>query len=98
MLEFIERRAAEVGLVNVHPYAAATKGMRGEEMTEMGLLAEAARVGFSDGESAIVDSLVMRRALSYGLRLNRPIIQHPEDPALAREGCANEGEIATASG
>lgn len=98
LLEFVERRADEVGLISLHPYAAATKGMRGQEMTEMGLLAESGAVGFTDGEHAIVDSLVMRRALSYASRLGKPIIQHPEDPTLAREGCANEGEIATRLG
>jgi dihydroorotase len=98
LLEFVERRAIEVGLVNLHPYAAATKGLRGEQMTEMGLLAESGAVGFTDGEKAIVDSLVMRRILSYSSRLGKPIIQHPEDPTLAREGCANEGEIATRLG
>jgi len=98
LLEFLERRAAEVGLITVHPYAAATKGMKGQEMTEMGMLAESGAVGFTDGEKAIADSLVMRRALAYASRIGLPIIQHPEDPALAREGCANEGEIATRLG
>lgn len=98
LLEFVERRALEIGLVNLHPYAAATKGLQGREMTEMGLLAESGAVGFTDGEHAIVDTLVMRRALAYSAQFDRPIIQHPEDPTLAREGCANEGETATRLG
>ncbi|NQW11856.1 MAG: dihydroorotase [Alphaproteobacteria bacterium] len=98
LLEFVERRALEVGLVNVHPYAAATKGLQGHEMTEMGLLAESGAVGFTDGERAIADALVMRRVLAYSVQFDRPIIQHPEDPTLAREGCANEGETATRLG
>lgn len=98
LLEFVERRALEVGLANVHPYAAATKGLRGEEMTEFGMLADSGAVAFTDGERAIADALVLRRALSYASIFGRTIVQHPEDPALAREGCANEGETATRLG
>lgn len=98
LLEFVERRALEVGLANVHPYAAATKGLRGEEMTEFGMLADSGAVAFTDGEHAIADALVMRRALSYASIFKRTIVQHPEDPSLAREGSANEGETATRLG
>ncbi|EDP66025.1 Dihydroorotase and related cyclic amidohydrolase [alpha proteobacterium BAL199] len=98
LLEFVERLAQEVGLVNVHPYAAATKGMRGEEMTEIGLLSASGAVGFTDGTKAIADPVVMRRLLSYATMFGRPVIQHPEEPTLAREGCATEGETATRLG
>jgi dihydroorotase len=98
LMEFVERRALEVGLANVHPYAAATKGLRGEEMTEFGMLADSGAVAFTDGEHAIADALVMRRALSYASIFKRTIVQHPEDPSLARGGSANEGETATRLG
>jgi len=98
LLEFVERLAQEVGMVNVHPYAAATKGLKGEQMTEMGMLAESGAVGFTDGVKAIADAVVMRRLLSYASMVGRPVIQHPEEPSLAREGCANEGETATRLG
>ncbi len=98
LLEFVERRAIEVGLAHVHPYAAATKGLGGTEMIEFGLLAESGAVAFTDGDRAIADALVMRRALSYAAQFDRPIVQHPEDPALAREGCMTEGETATRLG
>src|SRR3546814_6298200 len=52
-----------VGLVNLHPYAAATKRMRGEEMTEIGMLAASGAVGFTDATRAIADPVVMRRLL-----------------------------------
>src|ERR1700748_2012365 len=45
---FNNKRARETWLVNVHPYAAITKGQKGEEITEMGLLKEAGAVGFTD--------------------------------------------------
>lgn len=98
LLEFVERLAQEVGLVNLHPYAAATKRLKGEEMTEIGMLAASGAVGFTDGIKAIADPVVMRRLLSYASMFGKPVIQHPEEPTLAREGCATEGETATRLG
>lgn len=98
ILEFVERLAQEVGLVNVHPYAAATKGLKGLEMTEIGLLSASGAVGFTDGVKAIADAQVMRRLLSYATMFGRVVVQHPEEPTLAREGCATEGETATRLG
>lgn len=98
MVEFVARRARRVRGVKVHPYAAVTKGLRGRELTEFGLLCEAGAVAFSDGGHTIADSLVMRRALSYARTFDALIVQHPEDPALAGSGVMNEGEIATRLG
>ena len=98
VLEYVERRGAEVGLVNVHCYGAATKGLAGREMAELGLMAEAGAVGFTDAGRAIADALVLRRILAYATVLDRIVVQHPEVPELAAEGVANEGEIATRLG
>src|SRR5262249_60916068 len=65
VVEFLARRAREVRLAKVHTYAAATKGLKGKELTEIGLLAANGVVGFTDGVKAIADPLVMRRVLSY---------------------------------
>src|SRR3546814_10638815 len=72
--------------------------MRGEESTEIGMLAAAGAVGFTDATRAIADPVVMRRLLSYASMFGKPVIQHPEEPSLAREGCATEGETATRLG
>ena len=98
LLQFIQRRAATVGLVNIHAYAAATKALAGKELTEYGLLAENGAVGFTDGGRVIADALVLRRALAYASIFGRPIVQHPEEPSLARDGVMNEGETATRLG
>ena len=98
VVEFVARRAQEAGRINVRCYGSVTRGMRGEELTEMGLLAEAGALGFTDGTRAVASSLVMRRALSYAKGFGLMIIQHPEDPALAGDGAMNEGEIATRLG
>lgn len=98
LLEFVERRGAEVGLISVHSYAAATKRTRGEEMSEVGLLHEAGALGFTDGPRAIANALVMRRLLSYSTVFDTLVIQHPEIPDLVGVGVMNEGETATRLG
>ena len=65
VVEFIARRAREARLAKIHTYAAATKGLAGKELTEIGLLAANGALGFTDGVKAIADALVMRRVLSY---------------------------------
>ncbi|KAF0119182.1 MAG: dihydroorotase [Rhodospirillaceae bacterium] len=97
-LEFVARRARMIGLTKVYAYGAATKGLKGVEIAEMGLLAEVGAVGFTDGLNAIADALVMRRALSYAATFGLTIVQHPEDPALAAGGVMNEGEMAARLG
>lgn len=97
-LEFVARRARDVKLVKVFAYAAATRNTAGAEITEMGLLARAGAVGFTDGTKAIGSAKVMRRALSYARTFGKVVIQHPEDPSLAEGGMMNGGEIATRLG
>jgi dihydroorotase len=98
MVEFVARRARQQKRAKVFPYGAITKGCGGKQLAELALLKEAGAVGFTDGVRAVADSLVMRRALSYASALGVRLIQHPEDPALARGGVMNEGEIATRLG
>ncbi len=98
VVEFVARRARMIGLTKVYAYGAATKGLAGVELAEMGLLAKAGAVGFTDGTRAIADALVMRRALSYAATFGLTIVQHPEEPSLTEEGAMNEGEMATRLG
>ncbi len=98
IVEFILRRAAEAGRVKVLCYGAITRGLEGSQLTEMGLLAKAGAVAFTDGTRAVADALVMRRALSYARGFGLLIAQHPEEPSLANGGAMNEGEIASRLG
>jgi dihydroorotase len=97
-LEFVARRAREAKLVKIFAYGAVTHGTSGKDLAEMGLLAEAGAVGFTDGIHAIGDALTMRRALSYARAFDKVIVQHPEEPSLAAGGQMNEGEISTRLG
>jgi dihydroorotase len=97
-VEFVARRARKIGLAKVYPYAAATKRLEGKELAEMGMLAEAGALAFTDGVVAVRDAQLMRRALSYAATFGLMIVQHPEEPSLAKGGMMNEGELATRMG
>jgi dihydroorotase len=98
MVEFVARRARQVKLGKVYPYAAITKQLKGQELAEIGLLKAAGAVAFTDGERALADARVMRRALSYAANFDALIVQHPEEPALALNGVMNEGALASRLG
>ncbi len=91
-------RASRIGGPRLYAYGAATKALAGNEMAELGLMAEAGAVGFTNCTSSIHDSLVMRRLLAYSNMLDKPFIQHCEDQALTRDGEMNEGETSTRLG
>ncbi len=98
LVRLLRARGEETGRITVLPYGAATRGCRGEELAEIGLLREAGAVGFTDGARAIGSSRLMRMALSYATGFGARIVQHPEDPELAQGGAATQGELATRLG
>jgi len=98
LVDFVLRRAREQSEVRVHPMAALTKGQKGLETTEFGLLTEAGAVAFTDARKSVASSLVMRRALTYARDFGALIVHHVEDPSLAGAGVATEGEFATRMG
>ncbi len=98
MVDFVQRRARDTAVVHVHPMAALTKGLKGEEMAEIGLLKAAGAVAFTDGTKSVVNAQVMRRALVYARDFEALIVHHTEDPDLVGEGVMNEGEFAARLG
>lgn len=94
LVDFVARRARETASVRILPAAAATKGTRGEEMTEFGLLREAGAVAFTDGDRPLASARMMRRALTYATTFDALIIQSCEEPTLVRDGVMNDGETA----
>ncbi|MGA1783720.1 MAG: dihydroorotase [Candidatus Puniceispirillaceae bacterium] len=91
-------RASRIGGPRLYAYGAATKGLAGHEMAELGLMAEAGAVGFTNSATSINDSLIMRRLLAYSNMLDKPFIQHCEDHALTKDAEMNEGETSTRLG
>ncbi len=97
-VDFVLRRARDTAIVHVHPMAALTKGLAGEEMTEIGLLKAAGAVAFTDGARSITNAQVLRRALTYAGDFDALIVHHTEDPDLIGDGVMNEGEFAARLG
>ena len=79
-------------------YGAATRDLQDTAMAELGLLAEAGAVGFTNGVFPIADSLTMRRIMDYAAMLDKPVIQHAEDLSLSHGGEMHEGENSTRLG
>lgn len=98
VVEFVARRARLLGLTKVYPYAAVTKGLAGEELAELGMLAEAGAVAFTDGVKAVASAKVLAQALRYARTFGLLIVEHPEEPTLATGGDMNAGEMATRLG
>jgi dihydroorotase len=98
LIQFVIRKGEATGSLTILPFAAATAGCEGKDLSEFGLLREAGAVAFTDGRRAIASARTMRIALSYARAFGTFIIQHPEDPTLAANGAATEGERATRMG
>ena len=97
MIEFVYTRAAEAGLAHVFPVGAVTKQRAGEELAEIGLMARAGAVAFTDDGTAVASAKVMSQALNYVAMTGKAIMQHCEDPQLGG-GAMNAGPPATRLG
>ncbi|WP_420462332.1 dihydroorotase [Candidatus Palauibacter sp.] len=86
------------GGARVSPVGAASRGLAGVQMTEIGGLVEAGAVAVTDDGHPIHDPSLMRRLLEYTQSFDIPVLQHAEDMALSAGGVMNEGAVATALG
>ena len=98
LVDFILRRASATAKVRVAPMAALTRKLKGEVMTEMGLLMEAGAVAFTDGDQTVANARVMRRALSYAAGFGALVVGHAEDNDLVEGAAITESEFATRAG
>lgn len=98
MIDFIQRRGAALGLVNIRAAGAATKALGGERMAEIGLMDEAGALYFTDGDRVIRNSRTLMQVMSYATAFNALIACRPADPWLAEGGVAASGELATRLG
>lgn len=95
LVEFVRRTARDTAIVNVHPAAAISKGLLGEEMTEIGLLREAGAVAITDGRNSISNTQLLRRALSYARDFGIVLAHETRDKHLGANGVMNEGLYAS---
>ncbi len=93
ILNNLHAKAKEAAYCNVRTYACITKGMKGEELTDMKALQEAGAVGFTDDGLPVMNAHVMRRAFEESKDLNLVISQHAEDLNITNKGCITEGEV-----
>ena len=99
MVEFVNRRARETAVIKIRPGACATKGMQGEEITEMAELKEVGVVAITDDGKDIQSSHVMRKVMEYAKMVDLPYMAHCEDHSLLVNGGAmNEGYNSTRLG
>jgi dihydroorotase len=98
LVDFIQRRARDNCIVNVHTMAAMTKGLAGQEISEIGLLQRAGAIAFSNGKRSVADTKVMRNALLYARDFGALIVHHTEDPFLTEGTSMNSGPTAARLG
>jgi dihydroorotase len=96
--EYILRQATKEGSCHVFPVGAATKGLRGKELAEIGDLVKSGIVAITDDGNPIENAQIMRRALEYADMFNLPVISHCEDKILSGQGVMNEGFVSTSLG
>jgi dihydroorotase len=96
--ECILDTAKREGAVQVYPVGAITKGLKGEELAEIGELFEAGCVAISDDGRPVMNAELMRRAMEYAVMFDLPVIQHSEDLHLSGRGVVHEGLVGTELG
>ena len=100
VVEQIYRLGKSAGLCDVNPIGAVTKGLNGEQLAELGAMADSiaqVRV-FSDDGKCVADPLIMRRALEYVKTFNGVIAQHAQEPRLTINAQMNEGSVSARIG
>ena len=98
IVEAILKEAKRVGLVNVIPVGAITKGQEGKELTDMFELKQAGCMALSDDGKTVANNRLMRLALEYSQMTGLFLIEHCQDPDLWGNGVMNEGAVSTLLG
>jgi dihydroorotase len=97
-VEYIHRKGRQARKTHVYTMGAITKGRQGVELAEMGFMAEAGAVGFTDDGNGVQNPAVMLRALKYAAMFDLVVSQHCQDDSFARDGVMNAGYYATILG
>ncbi|MDF1607085.1 dihydroorotase [Hoeflea sp. YIM 152468] len=95
LVDFVQRLARDEAIVRVHPAAALTKGLNGEDMTEFGLLLDAGAVMLSNGRHTVDNPAVMRRVMTYARDFGAVVAVATQDRRLGGSGVMNEGLFAS---
>ncbi len=95
---FVVAEGRRVGAARVYPMGTISVGMAGEALTEFGEMVEAGAVAVTDDGHPVMDSGLMRLALEYAQAFGIPVVDHPEDLSLSRDGSMNEGLVSSRLG
>ncbi len=98
VVEFIKLKAKRAGIVNVLPIGAISKGMKGEELADIGRMASAGICALSEDGKSVLNSALMKNAMRYATMFNLPVFDHCEDPSLTGRGQMNAGPQAAYMG
>jgi dihydroorotase len=96
-IEFVLQESQRIGLANIHPIGAITKGREGKELAEIGSMHRRGAVAFSDDGVGVADASVMRKALQYAKIFDTVLMQHCEEPTLTG-GAMHAGTVSTLLG
>ncbi len=98
LVEMLKHRARSLNQAHVYPLGALTQGLRGERITEMAELHDAGCIAFSQADVPLASSEVLLRAMQYASTFGYPVWLRPRDAAMARDGVAHDGQVATRLG
>jgi dihydroorotase len=98
VVELIRHRAHQTGAARVVVLGALTRGLRGEQLSEMAALQQAGCVGVSNAFKPLASTLVERRVFEYAATFDLTVFLHADDAALSASGCINEGPLSTRLG
>lgn len=98
LVEMLKFRAKNLNQAHVYPVGALTAGLKGERLTEMAELRDAGCVAFSQADAPFTDNLILLHAMQYAATFGFAVWLRPQDPALARNGVAHDGQVATRLG
>ncbi|MGD8630483.1 MAG: dihydroorotase [Gammaproteobacteria bacterium] len=96
--ELIRLRAETTGLTRIVTLGALTRGLAGEQLSEMAALRKAGCVGVSNALQPLANPLILRRAMEYAATFDLTVFLHADDHWLSNGGCAHEGRVATRMG
>ncbi|MBA4338967.1 dihydroorotase [Hyphomonas sp.] len=98
LVQFIAERGRETAFARVYPAGGLTVGLAGEAMSEIGLMAEAGAVLFTNGDWPVASAQVMKRVMTYAASRGAIVMSRPDDHTLAGSGVMNAGEFAARHG
>jgi dihydroorotase len=98
LVDMLRLRAQSLHSAHVYPLGALTKDLAGKQLAELSKLSQAGCIGFAQADVAVVDTQVLLRALQYAATYDYSVWLRPEDPHLAKDGTAHDGEVASRLG